>query len=864
MNDRHLRAARDQIERFVEPLFRYAAEGTYVSLRSFQHRQGEKPARIEAVKLNGQGLGTMVIAAERHATWAANHREPLVFAPPVATFTNEAHAAEADLAQGLALSVEIDERPTEAVQTLVTTLGVPTVIMASGGTWTDPTTGEVQKKLHVHYRLAEPTSTPAEHAKLKTARRLAVRLVAADPTTITTVHPLRWAGSWHLKDPAHPRLARVGGGDPEAEIGLDEALRLLEEACRRSGLDPEIDPAAATAAGSGRQETRDTGELIRRITTGAEYLAPMVALSARYAAAGMSRRQIVETLRGFLEGVPDAVRDLKDGKPIRGRWQDRWDSVERMAASASAKFGPKPPEPAPEPADGGSDWPDPIDILADPTLTGVATVDESCLPRSMFALSAAEARRLQVDPSGIAALTVGATSAAIPDAWRVRLKINDKGWIERPCVWTAVIAESGRKKTDQMRIATRGIAKIEQKIHAEHAKEMARYMEDHDAWSGLPKKERGPEPKPPAEVRIATDDFTVEVLSDLLQTSQKMLLRSDELATVLGAYDRYQRSGTINAGRAHMLALYDGGPRRIDRVMRGKVHVPNWSAVPVGHIQPAKVRDLVGNLSDDGLLQRFMLVMPPRAAPGDPDADDIATDWTAVDRFARIVERLFNMKPPETMGPDGRPEFAIVEAEPSAHRVRRRLFRLIERIEADPMLPAALKEAASKWRGLLARLSLVFHCIQLAEAKLEGKQLDPAAMLTLRTPTVEMACRFILRIVVPSTFQFHAEIGTSGPSETHARWVAGYILSRGLSSITARDVGRAYREIRGNTAEIRSTMDTLDHAGWVIPDEERPRGAAWTINPKIHALFKERAAAEKKRRDTVRELLKVSIAELAR
>jgi hypothetical protein len=520
----------------------------------------------------------------------------------------------------------------------------------------------------------------------------------------------------------------------------------------------------------------------------------------------------------------------------------------------------------PDGHDQGDDWPDPIDILADPRLTGVATVDESCLPKSVFALASAEARRLQVDPSGLAALTIGTCSAVIPDRWRVRLKVNDKGWVQHPCIWTAVVAESGRKKTDQFRSAARGIKKIEKELHAEHAREMARCMEEHEAWSALPKKERGPEPKPPAEVRLATDDFTVEVLSDLLQNSQKVLLRSDELATVLGAYDRYQRSGggTINANRAHMLALYDGGPRRIDRVMRGKIHVENWSAVPVGHIQPAKVRDLVGNLSEDGLLQRFMLVMPPRAEPGDPDDDDIATDWTAVDDFARIVEILFKTNPPETQGRDGKPEFAIVEAEPSAHQVRRRLFRLVERIEMDPMLPAALKETASKWRGLLARLSLVFHCVQLAEARLEGKKPDNADMLALKTATVEMAARFILGIVVPSTFRFHAEIGTGGPSEAHARWVAGYILSRGLSGITARDVGRAYREIRGNAAEIRATMDTLDHAGWVIPDEERPRGAAWKINPKIHKLFAERAAAEKKRRDTVREQLKVSIAELAR
>jgi Protein of unknown function (DUF3987) len=107
------------------------------------------------------------------------------------------------------------------------------------------------------------------------------------------------------------------------------------------------------------------------------------------------------------------------------------------------------------------EWPEPIDILADPQLTGLATVDGTCLPQSMLALAVAEGARLQVDPSHVAALTIGATSAVIPDNWRVRLKVNDHGWVQHPSIWTAVVAESGRKKTDCYRAATRGIFKVE-------------------------------------------------------------------------------------------------------------------------------------------------------------------------------------------------------------------------------------------------------------------------------------------------------------------------------------------------------------------------------------------------------------------
>ena len=510
------------------------------------------------------------------------------------------------------------------------------------------------------------------------------------------------------------------------------------------------------------------------------------------------------------------------------------------------------------------EWPEPIDILADPQLTGLATVDETCLPNSILALAVAEGARLQVDPCHLAALTIGACSAVLSDDWRVRLKVHDTGWTQHPSIWVAVVAESGRKKTDSFRSATRGIFKIESKLREEHSKAMAKHLEEHDRWEALPKKNRGQEPKPPAEVRLATDDFTPEVLCDLLQVSNKVLLRSDELATVLGAYERYQKAGSVNAGRAHMLALYDGGPRRIDRVIRGKMFVESWSAVPVGHIQPAKVRQLMDGLSDDGLLQRFMLVMPPRAEQGDPDKDDVPTDWHAIDRFAQIVEILFGLRPPETQGPGGKPEYCAVEACHAVPPIRRRLFRLVERIEVDPSLPAPLKEATSKWRGLLARLSLLFHCVELAEAKHAGERPDPVTMRTLKASTVEKACNFIMRIVVPSTFRFHTEIGSTGASETHARWIAGYLLSSKLESITARDVGRAYRDVRGKPAEIVAAMDTLDHAGWVQQQPGKPRETAWLINPRIHHVFAAQAAAEKARRDEVREQVRASIAELAR
>ncbi len=224
------------IAQFVDDLFRYADSDTFVSLRAFdQNRRDVPPVLIRAMRLNGAGHASLVAAATKAAGDAANRAAPAVFAPPICTFTNPDHARTIDLANGLTLSVEVDEGNTAAARAkLESLLGPATVIVASGGEWSDPETGEVFPKLHLHWRLSEPTREAEDHAKLRHARELAARLVGADPTGKPVVHPLRWPGSWNCK--RTPVLARIVAHNPDAEVHLVEALDTLADATEATGL----------------------------------------------------------------------------------------------------------------------------------------------------------------------------------------------------------------------------------------------------------------------------------------------------------------------------------------------------------------------------------------------------------------------------------------------------------------------------------------------------------------------------------------------------------------------------------------------------------------------------------------------------
>lgn len=248
----------EDLSRFVEALFRYADEGTFVTLRAFRDdADGTWRADTWPVqKLNGSGLTPLIDAAAAYIERCANVRESVVFAPPLATFSRGDKATNDFLANGLALSVECDERAGAARRKLEELLGPATAVVASGGEWIDPATGEVEDKLHLHWRLTEPTRSMTDHVRLRDARAMACQLVSGDATSKAIVHPMRWPGSWHRKKT--PRLARLVSLT-ETEIDLGEAIDRLKEAISAAGQrtpdeagkassDPQADPLDVAAA----------------------------------------------------------------------------------------------------------------------------------------------------------------------------------------------------------------------------------------------------------------------------------------------------------------------------------------------------------------------------------------------------------------------------------------------------------------------------------------------------------------------------------------------------------------------------------------------------------------------------------------
>jgi hypothetical protein len=223
-------ADREQIAAFFREMFKHAPAGSFVSLRAFfdrgEEREGPAYRPFEAVPVDS---GRLIERATACAAWAANKHERVVFCPPIATFKSADNAKAENLAAGLALSVECDVNAPAAVDFLTALLGLPTLVVKSGGLEADGA-----PKLHWHQRLRRPTRTEEEHAKLWMARQWACKLVGGDPSNNSLVHPIRWPGSWHRKA-APARMASIEWSN-DVEIDLDHAFTVLFDEADRRGL----------------------------------------------------------------------------------------------------------------------------------------------------------------------------------------------------------------------------------------------------------------------------------------------------------------------------------------------------------------------------------------------------------------------------------------------------------------------------------------------------------------------------------------------------------------------------------------------------------------------------------------------------
>lgn len=461
------------------------------------------------------------------------------------------------------------------------------------------------------------------------------------------------------------------------------------------------------------------------------------------------------------------------------------------------------------------------------------------LPPVIETFARVQSELMGVDPGGLAAAALAVCAAAIPDSIKLQVKQHDESWTESARLWVALIGDPSTRKTPMISQAVRPLTRIDAALYRNYAQAMAEF-------EALPKEDQKVATRP-RQTRLRIEDTTIEAAQEVLKDSPEgVLCIQDELSGWFGAMDKYSGNRGSAKDRGFWLQSFNGGQYALNRIARGAGFIENLSVSMLGGIQPDPLRRIAGDSVDDGLLQRlFPIVLRPATLGQDKPTPDV------VGRYGALVEALHSLTPPVFGGGNvGRLLPTVMRFDAGAHEVRRALERRHLELMGAECFNKKLAAHVGKYDGLFARLCIIWHCVEHAEAG------APPSIISV--DIAQRVATFLHRFLLRHSIAFYA--GIMGLSDDHDRItaVAGYILAHKLEVVTNRDVQRGDRTMRGiERHDIQRILEQLDALGWLTQVAgKRPTDPPhWKVNPAVHRLFTERAAAESARRRDAHEMI---------
>jgi hypothetical protein len=338
------------------------------------------------------------------------------------------------------------------------------------------------------------------------------------------------------------------------------------------------------------------------------------------------------------------------------------------------------------------------------------------------------------------------------------------------------------------------------------------------------------------QARFRTNDATIEALHDLLSENPRgILVFRDELVGLLKGWEKQGHE----QDRAFYLEAWNGhGSFPLDRIGRGHVICDNMCVSILGGTQPDKVRGYLyqARQENDGLLQRFQLLVYPDTAPYTGMVDEYP-DAAARDTAFAIFDSL------------GRADFAALAEIDRYGKIPHLRFDdggqaiftawyddlHLNKIEAPDAAPL-LVEYLSKQPKTFAALALLFHLIDRATAIGQGQ--PPGPVSASAAGRAQGWCGY-LEAHARRIFALGQTLQSQAAGELARRIAAGAL--DGQETFTARDIYRKQWSLLDDSEIVAEALNEMVDAGWLLRDAQvagwQMRGhMRYRVNPKARTV----------------------------
>ena len=390
------------------------------------------------------------------------------------------------------------------------------------------------------------------------------------------------------------------------------------------------------------------------------------------------------------------------------------------------------------------EWPDP-QPLQDP-LPPVEPFERELLPGTLRPWVEDIANRLQIplDYPAVGVMVVLGSIVGRQIAIRPK-RVDD--WQVVPNLWGGIVGRPSLLKSPALQEILRPLAPMEAKAKEEHeealqdyeARQLVSAAKQKNAKDDLKKAVKcggdpyemavlalaGSAEEAPGRRRYRTNDVTIEKLGELLrENSRGLLINRDELIGLLRSLDKEGHE----SDRAFYLEAWNGTGRFVfDRIGRGTVDIEAACVSVLGGIQPGPLavymrRAAKGGADDDGLVQRFQMLVWPDPPAGWVDVDTLPNEEDRK-RVFEVFERLDHIDPPSLGAevPESEDELPFLRFTSEAQEQFREWRSELEiRLRLDNLHPM-MESHLAKYRSLIPSLALIIHLVDVVPPPVTDK-----------------------------------------------------------------------------------------------------------------------------------------------
>ncbi|WP_321866745.1 YfjI family protein [Paraburkholderia tropica] len=492
-------------------------------------------------------------------------------------------------------------------------------------------------------------------------------------------------------------------------------------------------------------------------------------------------------------------------------------------------------------ATGGIAWPE-IEPLPD-SLRPVEPFNMALLPESLRPWAQDIANRVQCPPDFIGATIIGALGIAIGRRVGVRPKLRDD-WTEYANQWVCIVGRPGVMKSPAMSAVLSPVKRLDMEAGqhfeddlAEHENDIKLYKMRQDAVEKkvMATLKKSPDavvdlrssdaPEPPKLTRYLVNDATVEKLGEICADNpQGVGVFRDELVSLLKGLDR---DGQESARGFYLTGWNGNDGYVVDRIMRGHQRIEAVCLSLIGSTQPGRLSEYLrsaigGGAADDGLVQRFGVLVWPDVPRATWENVDCWPDAEAKHAAHAVFKRLINADPVETWqaempaGPDGEPDDnpPFLRLSPEGMEIFVEWRTEHENALRSGDLHPAMESHLAKYRKLVPSLALVLH---LANGGI-GPVTDYAMNQAL-------AWAAYLRSHAERAYGSVLVAEVSGAKALLRRIKAGDLTD----GFTARDVYRNQWSGLENREAATKAIGVLIEYGYLVPEAAETGGRAKSV-----------------------------------